>query len=447
MGRTADYTIKGFLYQFNLTLLKILESQDNDEITVEGIIEDIDVNSNGLINAIQCKYHETKEKYTLSNLYKPILQMMVHYCENQNENENIKYTLYAHFSDEECRKEELTIDELKAIFKTENKEYISKYISKIVVPKCPNIQNLIAKDSNTKAEKDTIASYYIENLDELDPIIRIESFIEKFELVLGESFEEICEKSKSKLESSDLSGQDIEDLFYPNSIQQIADLSVLHSEEDRVIKKSDFIKNLKHKKRTAITRWTLELKSYKKIMDKRRMQINSRLKNNSKVVNFILDAESIEDFDEELITFINDYNLKYNYKIELHETPMFCLDGLTKLEIDIDNLEERLYRRNISYENGMRGKRFFKDALMREPKKIPRRKGQSDWKEFSIRFTRYSDYIVDTINTFKPNILFIISEKKYEDLDTQDVELEELTIRNFNELKYLLKLSDSLENN
>lgn len=445
MGRTADYTIKGFLYQFNLTLLKILESEDNDEITVEGIIEDIDVNSNGIINAIQCKYHETKGKYTLSDLYKPILQMMVHYCENQNE--NIKYTLYAYFSDEEGRKVELTIDELTSIFKTENKEYIAKYISKIIVPKCTNIQNLITKDSNTKAEKDTIASYYIENLSELEPIIRMESFIEKFELVLGESFEDICEKAKNELESSDLSAQDIEDLFYPNSIQQIADLSVLHSEEDRVIKKCDFIKNLKHKKRTAITRWTLELKSYKKIMDKRRMQINSRLKNNSKVVNFILAAESIEDFDEELITFINDYNLKYNYKIELHETPMFCLDGLTKLGIDIYNLEERLYRRNISYENGIRGKLFFKDALMREPKKIQRRNGQSDWKEFSIRFTVYSDDIVDTINTFKPNILFIISEKKYEDLDTQDVELEQLTIRNFNELRYLLKLSDSLENN
>ncbi|EPZ53342.1 hypothetical protein H477_5105 [[Clostridium] sordellii ATCC 9714] len=61
MGRTADYTIKGFLYQFNLTLLKILESEDNDEITVEGIIEDIDVNSNGLINAIQLNTMKLKE--------------------------------------------------------------------------------------------------------------------------------------------------------------------------------------------------------------------------------------------------------------------------------------------------------------------------------------------------------------------------------------------------
>lgn len=444
MGRTADYTIKGFLYQFNLTLLKILESEENDEITVEGIIEDIDVNSNGRINAIQCKYHETKGKYTLSDLYKPILQMMVHYCANKDQ--NIKYTLYAFFSDEEFRKVELTIDELKSIFKTENKEYITKYISKIIRPKCSDIQNLIEKGSNTKTEKDMIASYYIENLTELNPSINIESFIERFELVLGENFEDICKKAKRELENSGLSSQDIEDLFYPNSIQQIADLSVLHSEEDRVTKKIDFIKNLKHKKRTAITRWTLELKSYKKIMDKRRMQINSRLQNNSKVVNFILDAEFIEDFDEELITFINDYNLKYNYKIELHETPMFCLDGLSKVDIDIYNLEERLYRRNISYENGIRGKHFFKDALMREPKKIPRRGSQLGWKEFSIRFTEYSNDIVDTINTFKPNILFIISEKNYEDLDTQDVEVEQLTIRNFNELRYLLKLSDNLEN-
>ncbi|MGA2525126.1 MAG: hypothetical protein ABSF79_00705 [Smithellaceae bacterium] len=29
MSRAADYTIKGFLYQFNKTLLEILNSQDD----------------------------------------------------------------------------------------------------------------------------------------------------------------------------------------------------------------------------------------------------------------------------------------------------------------------------------------------------------------------------------------------------------------------------------
>lgn len=43
MSRVADSTIQGFLYQFNITLQEILRSSEDDEITVEGIIEDIDI--------------------------------------------------------------------------------------------------------------------------------------------------------------------------------------------------------------------------------------------------------------------------------------------------------------------------------------------------------------------------------------------------------------------
>lgn len=43
MSRAADYTIQGFLYQFNKTALVILGAQDDDAITLEGIVEDIEV--------------------------------------------------------------------------------------------------------------------------------------------------------------------------------------------------------------------------------------------------------------------------------------------------------------------------------------------------------------------------------------------------------------------
>ena len=43
MSRVADSTIQGFLYQFNITLQEILKASEDDEITVEGIIEDIDI--------------------------------------------------------------------------------------------------------------------------------------------------------------------------------------------------------------------------------------------------------------------------------------------------------------------------------------------------------------------------------------------------------------------
>ena len=62
MGRVADSTIKGFMYQFNLSLNEILKSND-ETIGMEGIIEDIDKVSSSEVTAIQCKYHERVETF------------------------------------------------------------------------------------------------------------------------------------------------------------------------------------------------------------------------------------------------------------------------------------------------------------------------------------------------------------------------------------------------
>jgi len=43
MSRTADYTIQGFIYQFIITFHKLLMSANDAEITVEGIVEDIEI--------------------------------------------------------------------------------------------------------------------------------------------------------------------------------------------------------------------------------------------------------------------------------------------------------------------------------------------------------------------------------------------------------------------
>lgn len=124
---------------------------------------------------------------------------------------------------------------------------------------------------------------------------------------------------------------------------------------------------------------------------------------------------------------------------------MFCLDSLDQSSTDIHRLEERLYKKKISYENGRRGNTFFKDAFMRDAKLVPGKGKISDWTEFEIRFTEYCDDVVSIINSNKPDILFIVGEKEYKDLDFQDIEVERITIRDFNELKYLLKLVESLD--
>ena len=43
MSRTAESTIKGFLYQFHKSINEILQLENGEIITLEGIIEDIDL--------------------------------------------------------------------------------------------------------------------------------------------------------------------------------------------------------------------------------------------------------------------------------------------------------------------------------------------------------------------------------------------------------------------
>ena len=69
MNRVANYTIKGFVYQFNKTLEELLNSDDGNTIKVEGIVEDIDVISTDEFKAIQCKYFETKKKISISLMF------------------------------------------------------------------------------------------------------------------------------------------------------------------------------------------------------------------------------------------------------------------------------------------------------------------------------------------------------------------------------------------
>ena len=55
--RQADSTIKGYLYQFNKSIYEILQAEDDTKITLEGVIEDID---------IQVMSGETKDTVTFT---------------------------------------------------------------------------------------------------------------------------------------------------------------------------------------------------------------------------------------------------------------------------------------------------------------------------------------------------------------------------------------------
>ena len=91
-SRVADSTIKGFIYQFNKTILEILDSP-KATIHVEGIVEDVDkYEADNSITAIQCKYHESSEKFILSLIYKPIILMIKTFL--MRPHDNISFVLF-----------------------------------------------------------------------------------------------------------------------------------------------------------------------------------------------------------------------------------------------------------------------------------------------------------------------------------------------------------------
>lgn len=439
MNREADYTIKGFIYQFNKTLEQVLSEPKGTEITVEGIIEDIDVVSAGLTKAIQCKYHETKGKYKLSDISKPILQMLVHYANNKDK--NIQYILYAHFSDETEGEKTIIKSDIETILKSKDKSYIN-YISALKPPKTQEIKDLITKPKKSAEEIKTITTYYTTATD-LELQIDIDNFLkpEKFKFIIGKSFDDLILDTKQLLETkSDFTKVDIEELFYPNAIQKIANKSILHSSDDRKINNTNFISELEKSKKTAITRWTRELLTYSKLLTKRRSQLKLNLQANHRLRYFLFNESDIKDFENKIVKFISDYISKYHYKIRLHsKTPVFCIK--TDNENLISIIESRLHKKGLKFQNGVKGNDFYQGEFLREPEII----STKSWREFQLRICNYNIDSAKAINSKKSDDLFLIGKEEFEQIDKQDINIEVLEVSNLNELQYLLMLTDNFE--
>jgi hypothetical protein len=435
MSREADHTIKGFLYQFNKTLSVILNSQDNDEVQIEGIIEDIDVKNSTITNAIQCKYHESKEQFNLSDIYKPILQMLCHFHENNSV--NVKYILYAFFPSEPVGTKSLTKSQIEEIISTGNFDYINKYVSKIKPPKDEEIKVLLEKPSKTSEEKSKIKKYY--ECTDLSIIVDIDSFLkEHFAFEIGLSYEELTKDTKQLLIEEGFSLEDVNDLFYPNAVQFIAEYSIINDPDKRKTCKKSLIDYLQNNKKTAMTRWTFELLTRKELMKIRRNQLVQSLNINSRLRYFIIDPDSIENFDDEFILFVKDYLEKYNSKIKLHtETPCFIL------KTDVDRLSEyhkRFVSRDINIITGIIGGTFYFKEFNKEPKRIVK----ENWVEFKAKISCILDEVIMYINSIKCDDLYLIGDIDISSLDTIDVNLEQLNVHDFKELKYLFSMVKEL---
>jgi len=391
MGRSADYTIQGFLYQFNHALSELLKAADDAVITIEGIVEDIEVATYAGLKAIQCKYHETKKNYTPSILYDPLLQMMKHF--KSNPGAKIEYHLFVHFpGDQEV---EITSAHLNDALASKNKE----------------LQGLIAGLAG----------------------VDVNGFLKVFFVAVTPKYEDLAKENAVQLEALGFSKSEVETVFYPNAIQLIADLSIKHDAELRKIAKKDFLDALRQIRSTAVSQWTLALNTRHKILETRRKQLKQNLGANVRLRHVVVFSKFMQRFDDQIVLFVKSFVDKFHFKMVHAQTPLFALDVS---EEQLEDIAERLISKDVIPNLGRPVRAFSEVNFFREPIV------QKDKKEFVLRLICWSDYQRLSLKT-KPDDLFVLGDGEFMELDVKDVNIEVLGSEHFEEIKYVMGISNA----
>lgn len=401
MARSADYTIQGFLYQFNKTLLEILKAPPDSEITVEGIIEDIEVVADNLVTAIQCKYHESNDAYTVSAIYKPLLQMMHHF--HFKSDGKVNYVLFAHFPGHTNETIAVNKAELQKALASKNKDF-KTYVT------------------------------------DLKDVIDLDNFLLKFSTRIGPAFDELVTEACGLLQATGIAAVDVQTLAYPNAIHMIANLSILHDVNQRKITKNKFLSTLRQIKSTAISQWTLSLKSRKALLAARRKQLKTNLAKNARLRYFLIHGDALHEFESQIVIFINDYLDKYHFKPAHVSTPVFCL---ATSEGEFKAIESRLHCKGITLNDGYIADVFYEDSFFRESLTGKGEHGTVK-REFSLRLLRWLPH-GNLLNKRKGDDMFVLGVGGYASLNIEDVNVEELATESFDEIKYMIGLSDACE--
>ena len=401
MDRTADYSIQGFLYQFNKTLLEVLKSADDAEITVEGIIEDIEIAAEAGLTAIQCKYHETKEDFTASTLFKPLLQMMHHFHNNQQA--NISYVLFAHFPRPPADSS-VTKADLEAALASENKA-LKKY--------CDALKGKVDPDK----------------------------FLAKFSMQFGSTYDDLVASVHAALLAAGVSKADVDTLAYPNAIQAISDLSIKHDVNLRRITKTALLRNLAKIKSTAITRWTLALKTKKQLLEARRKQLKPHLDRNARLRYIVVNCAPLQDFDAGIVGFVCDFLAKYHFKAAHICTPLLCLDTTEDIFRDI---QLGLHKKGVIATDGYVGRQFDEAHFFRQPLVQKARRAQDLRREFDLRLLRWEDN-GQALARQKGDDLFIVGKNRYAALDSKDVCVEILESSSVKEIAFITGVNQAYE--
>lgn len=345
-NRSANATIKGYFYQFDHTIVKILSATSQTAVaTIEGL-EDVDLTDGDESVLTQCKYYEGSE-YNHSIIKDAVIHMLRHFKANGcNAGQQFRYLLYGHYkSGQDKLENNFDLKFLKENFLT----YKTKGVSHEVY------SELEVSDAQLAIFRQLL---------EID--------------INAASYDEQQNEAKRLLKSQITGSQqeDTEVFYYPNAINVIQDLAIKANVNDRKITKSQFIARVNCK--DVVFKVWLRKKFgddyYARVIKKRHFHfpLSTRVPKSTRI--FVCDATS--EFDlAKLTQLLIKISKRYSH-VENKGTlqadrfcPYVLLSGISAAELI--SLKTNLFTQGIELIDGypFRGSQFVVSRLIRPPTK------------------------------------------------------------------------------
>jgi hypothetical protein len=289
--RTATDTIKGYFYQFDYAIAKLLElKQDTDTIVVEGI-EDVDIKTATEATAIQCKYY-SKTEYNHSVIARPIRLMLDHFNEvKQGTKQRINYKLYGYLnSGQDKLGLPINITFLKDKFLTYTEKNIKHFHHALL-----GLNDVELADFISLLTIDIEASEY-----ETQLTFIFDQFARQFNC---SSFE-------------------AEHFYYNNALKVIKDIAVEGVAANRQISKSDFLTKINFK-RILFNEWYIAYKGAQKLFKELRGQYFAMLNISPFERFFIIEVPTVNYSRPEMKDLLFTISRKWS-KLSAREAHPFC---------------------------------------------------------------------------------------------------------------------------
>ncbi|SQI39231.1 Uncharacterised protein [Leminorella richardii] len=302
--RSAVDTIRGYFYQFDLTILSILKLTSLDESVEIECTEDIDIRTATDVTATQCKYY-AKTEYNHSVIKDAIKHMVSHFKETLSGTKpKIFYSIYGHYaSGQEKLDVEINVDFLKKHFLTYTKEKITYH----------HHQDLQLTDADLE-----------EFLNRLTINIRAVEF--------NTQFQEVIDILQTIFKTKQFSA---EYFYYNNALAVIRELSIEAVQKNRSITKKEFLERI-NTSSVLFNEWFVEKKGRKAHFAALRNQYFSEVNISPFERFFLVEIDTASYVRYELKNLLFEFSRKWS-KLSRREPAPFCpyiyIHGLSESEL------------------------------------------------------------------------------------------------------------------